>query len=126
MNTSDPPPVPSATVYYNSACPVCKAGIAHQRGQMQDCAVEWIDVHTRPELARELDIDLETLRERLLVRDADGKLHVGDRAFVMLWSQTRGQRWLAWLARPFAWLSGPLYKLVARQLYHWNRRRGHW
>ena len=126
MNTSDTPSSSSATVYYNSACPVCDAGIGYQRKRMQDCRVEWIDVHARPELAEELGIDLEVLRERLHVRDGAGQLHVGDHAFVLLWSQTRGQRWLAWLARPFTWLTGPLYDFAARHLYRWNRRRGHW
>lgn len=120
------PSKPSATVYYNSACPVCDAGVCYQRTKMRDSAVDWVDVHGRPELARELGIDLELLRERLHVRDADGRLHAGARAFALLWSQTRGQRWLAWLLRPFGWLAGPLYNMVARRLYRWNRRRGHW
>lgn len=117
---------PSATVYYNSACPVCDAGICHQRQKMQGSAVDFVDVHARPELASELGIDIETLRERLHVRTADGRMHVGDGAFTVLWSQTRGQRWMAQLARPFRWLTGPLYNIVARGLYRWNRRRGHW
>ncbi len=116
----------ATTVYYNSACPVCEAGICHQRARMQDSAVDWIDLHARPELARELGIDIELLRERLHVRDAAGQMHVGARAFALLWSRTRGQRWLAWLARRLAWLAGPLYNVLARQLYRWNRRRGHW
>ena len=123
MDTDHLPPV---TVYYNSACPVCKAGIGYQRGKMDACALEWVDVHAQPALADELGIDLEALREQLHVRDATGRWHVGDQAFTLLWSQTRGQRWLAALARPFGWLTGPLYRWFARRLYRWNRRRGHW
>jgi predicted DCC family thiol-disulfide oxidoreductase YuxK len=122
MDTTEP----TATVYYNSACPVCDAGVCYQRGKMEGSGVRFVDVHARPELAQELGIDLERLRERLHVRGADGTMLEGDRAFVLLWSQTRGQRWLALLARPFGWLTGPLYKLVARALYRWNRRRGNW
>ena len=114
------------TVYYNSACPVCDAGICYQRKQMLESAVEFVDVHTHPEVAAELGIDLETLRERLHVRDSAGRLIIGDRAFVSLWAQTRGQRWMARLARPFSALTGPLYKMIARLLYRWNRSRGHW
>lgn len=114
------------TVYYNSACPVCEAGICYQRAQMQGSAVAWVDVATEPALARELGLDTEFLRERLHVRDAAGRLHVGASAFTLLWSQTRGQRWLAWLARPFGWLTGPLYNVAAHALYRWNRRRGNW
>jgi predicted DCC family thiol-disulfide oxidoreductase YuxK len=113
-------------VYFNSACPVCDAGIRYQRAKMEGCAVEFVDLHAHPELARELDLDLEVLRERLHVRDSGGQLQVGTRAFAALWSQTPGQRPLAWLARRLGWLAEPLYRLGARLLYRWNRWRGHW
>ncbi len=123
METPEPP---AATVYYNSACPVCDAGICYQRGQMAAGAIDWVDVHAQPDLAAQLGIDLESLREQLHVRDASGRWHVGDQAFTLLWSQTPGQRWLASLVRPLGWLTGPLYRFAARRLYRWNRRRGHW
>jgi len=114
------------TVYYNSACPVCDAGICYQRGKMDGSAVEFVDLHTRPDIAQELGIDLELLRERLHVRGADGRMQVGDRALAALWAQTPGQRWMAWLARRLGWFTGPLYNIAARMLYRFNRRRGHW
>jgi predicted DCC family thiol-disulfide oxidoreductase YuxK len=123
---SDDKSAVSVTVYYNSACPVCEAGIRSQRARMQGCEVEWIDVHSRPEVARELGIGLEDLRERLHVRDGFGRMEIGDRAFAALWARTPGQRWLSWIPRLLGWLTGPLYKLFARLLYRWNRRRGHW
>ena len=38
-------------VYYNSACPVCDAGIRGQRQRMAECAldIQWIDIHSRPQ-----------------------------------------------------------------------------
>jgi len=116
----------STTVYFNSACPVCNAGICYQRGKMDGSAVEFVDLHAHPELAQELGIDLELLRERLHVRDANGAMHVGDDALAELWSQTPGQRSMAWLTRRLGWLTGPLYKIVARGLYRFNRCLGHW
>ena len=43
--------VSKVSVYYNSACPVCNAGIEAQRRRMQSCNVdvEWIDIHRNPE-----------------------------------------------------------------------------
>ena len=44
-------------VYYNSACPVCNAGIKDQRKRMQDCGVndiEWVDVHNSPDAVSEV------------------------------------------------------------------------
>ena len=74
-------------VYYNSACPVCDAGIAYQRRKLQGCdaEVEWVDVHARNEAAGEVGADLELVRERLHVVDAAGAVRVGSEAFRALW-----------------------------------------
>ncbi len=116
----------NTTVYYNSACPVCDAGICYQRARMEGDAVQFVDVHAHPEVAQELGIDLEALRERLHVRDADGAMATGEGAFAALFAQTRGQRWLACVLRRLSWLAAPLYNTLARQLYRWNRARGRW
>ena len=89
-------------VYYNSACPVCNAGIKDQRKRMEACGIrdiEWIDVHAQPEAAEQVGSPLEQVRERLHVKAADGRLDVGADAFTRLWSRTPGQRWLAKLLR---------------------------
>lgn len=121
----------TAKVYYNSACPVCRAGIEGQRVRMAACGasdVEWIDVHSQPERAAEVGAPLEAIRERLHVKEADGSIGVGVDAFERLWSRTRGQRWLATLARvPVLRQLGQLaYNLFARRLYRRNRARGRW
>jgi len=116
----------NATVYYNSACPVCDAGIRDQRQRMQACNINWVDVHTQPEAVSDFNGELESVRERLHVRDANGKILIGEQALAALWSQTQGRRWLAWLTLRLGFLTRPLYNVIARQLYRWNRRRGHW
>ena len=88
--------------------------------------VEWVDVHGRPEVATQLGIDLEALRERLHVRDVHGVMQVGDLALAELAAQTRGQHIFAWILRRLHFFTQPLYNLFARYLYRWNRRRGHW
>ena len=121
----------SAKVYYNSACPVCNAGVKGQRERMEACGVtdvEWIDVHSNPQAVREVGADLETVRETLHVKTADGEIARGADAFTALWSRTRGQHWLAALVRlPLLHaLSQLAYKVFARLLYRWNRWLGHW
>ena len=111
------------TVYYNSACPVCDAGIRGQRVRMQGCAVEWIDVHADHTVVETIGADLAAVRERLHVLRADGSLAIGADAFAELLAQTPRWRWCAPLVR--GWLA-PLYNAFARRLYAWNRRRGHW
>ncbi|HWY26266.1 MAG TPA: DUF393 domain-containing protein [Nevskia sp.] len=121
----------AARVYYNSACPVCKAGIDGQRERMEACGltqVEWIDVHHNPQAVAEVGADLETVRETLHVKTADGQIAKGADAFAALWSRTRGQGWAAKLVRlPLLHaLSQFAYKVFARILYRWNRSKGHW
>jgi predicted DCC family thiol-disulfide oxidoreductase YuxK len=118
-------------VYYNSACPVCNAGIKDQRQRMEACGIkdiEWVDVHTNPEAVSEVNASLEQVRERLYVKDSDGQLNVGADAFTRLWSQTRGQRWLAKLLRlpMLRQLTHLAYNVFARLLYRWNRAKGRW
>ena len=121
----------TAKVYYNSACPVCRAGIDAQRGRMEACGatdVEWIDVHQQPERAAECGADLEAVRERLRVIDETGSIGVGTEAFARLWQRTPGQGWAATivrlpLVRPLSQLG---YNIFARLLYLWNRALRHW
>jgi len=118
-------------VYYNSACPVCKAGINHQKQRMQQCGVddiEWIDVHHEPGAVCELNIPLEQVRERLHIRNADGKLCIGVDAFADLFERTPSQReWVKLLRLPVIKSVAPfLYNGFARLLYRWNRMLNHW
>lgn len=57
-------PAAKTTVYFNSACPVCRGGVAWQQGQAS-CGIEWIDVHSAPEAVAEVGADLEAVRQRL-------------------------------------------------------------
>jgi predicted DCC family thiol-disulfide oxidoreductase YuxK len=102
-------------VYYNSACPVCNAGIKGQRRRMEACGiadVEWVDIHSTPEAVEEVGAALEEVRERLYVKDANGQLHIGADAFAHLSSRTHGQRWLAMLVQL------PVLRQLARLVYN--------
>jgi predicted DCC family thiol-disulfide oxidoreductase YuxK len=116
------------TVYYNSACPVCRSGVAAQQGAMGACEVEWIDVHAHPDAVRALGIDIEAVREKLHVIGTDGHVRVGADAFGALWSRTRGLRWLARLLANdrIRAVAQRAYDAFARRLYRWNRRHGRW
>lgn len=95
---------------------------------MGEDAVAWVDVHRQPELVQILGLDLEAVRERLVVRETDGTLRVGADAMSTLWTRTPGLRWLG---RVLAWplpraLAHRAYDAFARVLYRWNRRNGRW
>jgi predicted DCC family thiol-disulfide oxidoreductase YuxK len=117
-------------VYYNSACPVCDAGIRGQKARMAGCAVDvqWIDIHTQPEALQEIGARQEFVRERLHVLDEKGELRIGAEAFRALWTHTPGQGALARLTGlPLLnSLSKATYNGFAALLYAWNRLNRRW
>ena len=117
-------------VYYNSACPVCNAGIAAERRRMKACNVdvEWVDIHRDPRRLQEIGASQEFVRERLHVADETGALHVGAAAFGALWSQTPQLRPVAMFLRMpvIRTIAGSAYNVFAAGLYRWNRWRGRW
>lgn len=121
-------PHPAATVYYNSACPVCDAGICALRERLAaDKEVQWVDVHRHPEVLGALGLELEAVRERLHMADGDGRMQVGADAVAA--ALRRVPRW-GWLAA-LRWRGGRritdlAYNAFARRLYRWNRAQGHW
>lgn len=117
-------------VYYNSACPVCHAGIRYQQRKLGERVdeIEWIDVHECNEAAAEAGATLELVRERLHAVDAEGRAHVGVDAFAEIWAHTPGQTLLSRIVRwpVLRWPAQWLYNGFAKALYRWNRRRGRW
>ena len=115
-------------VYYNSACPVCNAGVRHQKGKMQQCEVIWNDVHKNIDARFDLDSELNFIRERLHVIDKSGNINIGIDAFITLWKESSNDTWKAKL------LAAPVmhgcavvaYNIFAWLLYQWNKLLGHW
>jgi predicted DCC family thiol-disulfide oxidoreductase YuxK len=120
------------TVWYNTRCPVCDAGIDAQRNKLialvKSGAVAFRDINLEPEALARFGAGLEDIRRRLHATDRDGKLLTGADVAVALWRITPGRGWLAWL------IGNPLmlplarfgYDRFADILYAWNRRKGHW
>lgn len=116
------------TVFYNSACPVCDAGIGHQKERMAGCAVQWKDVHTDTAARSDIDAPLECVRERLHALDGQGRVQVGVDAAILIWRNSPRENWKARLiSLPVVYpLARVAYNILARLLYRWNLRKGHW
>jgi predicted DCC family thiol-disulfide oxidoreductase YuxK len=104
------------TVWYNTRCPVCDAGINRQRNNLE------------PDALAQYGASLEDIRRRLHATDESGRLIVGADVAIAIWRLTPGERWLAVLfgnplARP---ITRFVYDRFADQLYAWNRRKGRW
>ena len=120
------------TVYYNTKCPVCNAGIDWQRSRLAEAAragvIEFRDINLEPDALSRFGTGLEDVRRRLHAVDADGRLYVGADCAVAVWRLTPGDAWLARLVglplvQPIA---RSVYDRFADLLYAWNRRMGHW
>lgn len=116
---------PNLKVYYNSACPVCKAGIEWQKGKDAACNIRWNDVHSDNDLVTEIGADLEFARERLHVVDENGQLAIGFDAFLAIWRGYPRERWKATVLglpviKP---ICRRLYNHFAARLYRWNKSK---
>jgi len=86
------------TVLYDGACPLCRREIGVYRGLKSSAPVCWADL-ADPAVPLPDGTTREQLLARLHVRQADGQLVSGARAFLALWSVLPGWRWLAVLGR---------------------------
>jgi predicted DCC family thiol-disulfide oxidoreductase YuxK len=124
--------LPKLTVWYNTKCPVCNAGIDRQRNRLlqaaQSGAIEFRDINFEPDALARFGADVEDVRRRLHAVDADERLLVGADCAVAIWLRTPGEAWLGYLlALPgVIQLSRFAYDRFADLLYAWNRRKGHW
>ena len=115
-------------VYFNSACPVCNAGIKGQRARMEGCAIEWRDINQDRDALAARGVTLDDVRRKLYLEDERGALHVGAAAFAALWRETPGQRWWGRLAAlpGIRTVARWAYDAFAAALYRWNRAKGRW
>ena len=124
--------LPKLTVWYNTKCPVCKAGIDRQRNRLlhpaRSGAIEFRDINFEPDALARFGVDVEDVRRRLHAVDADSRLHVGADCAVAIWRRTPGDAWLGRLLDlpGLIQVSRFAYDRFAGLLYAWNRRNGHW
>jgi predicted DCC family thiol-disulfide oxidoreductase YuxK len=95
---------PHLTVWYNTRCPVCDAGIRRQRNKLiavvKSGLIAFRDINLEPEALAGHGVTLEDIRRRLHATDASGRLLVGADVIIAVWRLTPGERWLAVLAGP--------------------------
>jgi predicted DCC family thiol-disulfide oxidoreductase YuxK len=125
-------PSPHLTVWYNTRCPVCDAGIERQRNKLlasvQAGTIAFRDINLEPDALAAHGASLEDIRRRLHATDEGGRLMIGADVAIAVWRLTPGEQWLAALfgnpaMRP---LTRFVYDRFADLLYAWNRRKGHW
>jgi predicted DCC family thiol-disulfide oxidoreductase YuxK len=123
---------PELTVWYNTKCPVCNAGIGWQRKRLVQAArqglIDFRDINLEPDALSRYGADVNDVRRRLHAVDAAGRLHVGADCAIAIWLATPGHAWLGRLfglplIRP---ITRVVYDRFADLLFAWNRWMGHW
>jgi predicted DCC family thiol-disulfide oxidoreductase YuxK len=125
-------PAPRLTVWYNTRCPVCDAGIDRQRNKLLAAVrageIVFHDINLEPEALAAYGASLDDVRRRLHATDAEGRLIVGADVAIAIWRVTEGERWLATLfGNPVVLpVTRFAYDRFADLLFAWNKRKGHW
>ena len=124
--------MPALTVWYNTRCPVCDAGIDRQRNKLialvEAGTIAFRDINIEPDALGAYGVSVNDVRRRLHATDDKDELIVGADVAIAVWRLTPGEGWLATL------LGNPLlrpltrfaYDRFADVLYAWNRRKGRW
>jgi predicted DCC family thiol-disulfide oxidoreductase YuxK len=123
---------PKLTVWYNTKCPVCNAGVDWQRSRLAAAAragaIDFRDINLESDVLAHFGAGVNEVRRRLHAVDADGRLLVGVDCAIAVWLATPGHIWLGRLVglpviRGIARVG---YDRFADLLYAWNRWKGRW
>ena len=83
---------PALTVYFDGGCPVCIREIGFYRRRRGADAIEWIDLDKLAPGPVAPDLDKADAMARFHVREPQGRLLSGARAFAALWRALPGLR----------------------------------
>jgi predicted DCC family thiol-disulfide oxidoreductase YuxK len=120
------------TIWYNTKCPVCDAGINWQRSRLVRAAkagaIEFRDINFEPDALSRFGADVNDVRRRLHAVDEDGRFYAGIDCAIAIWRRTPGDGWLARMVDVpgVRQIAGFGYDRFADVLYAWNRRKGRW
>src|SRR3954466_14352285 len=94
-------PASHLTVWYNTRCPVCDAGIDWQRNRLLSAVragrIAFRDINEQPQALANHGAWVDDVRRRLHATDEAGHLIVGADVAIAIWRETAGQAWLATL-----------------------------
>jgi predicted DCC family thiol-disulfide oxidoreductase YuxK len=95
---------PKLTVWYNTKCPVCNAGIDWQHSRLVRAArsgeIEFRDINLEPDALSAFGVGVNDVRRRLHAVDAENRLYAGIDCAIAIWLRTPGDNWLRSTARP--------------------------
>jgi predicted DCC family thiol-disulfide oxidoreductase YuxK len=123
---------PALTIWYNTKCPVCDAGIDRQRNKLvsavKAATIEFRDINVEPQALAAFGVDVDDVRRRLHAVDERGRLIVGADVALAAWRRTPGEGWLAAILGAPGVIHATRfgYDRFADLLWLWNKRSGRW
>jgi predicted DCC family thiol-disulfide oxidoreductase YuxK len=110
-------------VFYDGKCGLCRREIAHYRMIDTDHRFDWLNVFDHATELEEANISLLEALERLHVIEANGKLHIGVDAFIIIWRDLTRWRYCSMIASNR--LIKPLLTVAYDRFARWrfNRNR---
>lgn len=105
------------SVFYDGKCGLCAREIAYFRRRRAKTSIVWHDIARNPEALKGRGISQSEALMFMRVESADGRLHSGVDAFIVMWGQFRGWALLARL------LTLPVIKNLAAHAYRFFARR---
>jgi predicted DCC family thiol-disulfide oxidoreductase YuxK len=120
------------TVWYNTKCPVCNAGINRQRRRLMQAArsgaIEFRDINLEQDALSQFGAGVNDVRRRLHGVDADGRFYAGIDCAIAIWHRTPGEGWVGRVVGMpvIRQMAGFGYDRFADLLYTWNQWKRRW
>ncbi len=101
------------TVYYDGKCGLCSKEINHYKNIAPQEVFIWEDITISEDALQAEGISLEDGLRQLHAKDAQGTMHVGVDAFILIWKQLKRWRWLGYI------VALPGIRTIANATYRW-------
>lgn len=109
------------TVFYDGKCGLCRREIEHYKHIAPEGIFIWQDITANASTLESLGIAYADGLKLLHAQDAQGKIHIGVDAFLLIWQQMPRWRILAIIvAAPFI---RPLVNIIYRCFAAWRFKR---
>ena len=123
-------PAGACDIYYNEACPICRAeiGVYRKKAAKFGLPYGFVDTNASPEALAAFGLSKDDIKRRLYVIDAAGRAKGGVDAFREIWAQLPGWRWGSRvLANPILYfLAAFIYDGLMVPVLYWCNEQGLW
>ena len=84
---------PDLTVFYDGYCPLCSREIESYKRLKLDTNIVWRDLAADADALQNENFNMTQALKLLHIKDAQGTLHIGLAAHLVLWRQLPGFQW---------------------------------